>query len=64
MKRFTLGFLLLVVMGVGVLLFSAGTACASAGCGFRPFPPYGCLDGQAHCICDSDGRCEWVWVCR
>lgn len=35
---------------------------ASATCGIEPIPPFGCLDGQAICVCDEDG-CSWYWVC-
>ncbi len=32
-------------------------------CGFKPFPPFGCSNNDAVCVCDSSGECNWVWVC-
>lgn len=32
-------------------------------CGFKPFPPLGCVVGA--CVCDSSGNnCQWVMVCK
>jgi hypothetical protein len=30
--------------------------------GFRPAPPVSCK-GPARCLCDSEGRCSWVFDC-
>jgi hypothetical protein len=47
----------------------ASTAEASFGCGFKPFPPFGCKSDSAQCACrvDSYGKehCEWIFTdCR
>lgn len=36
---------------------------AAFGCGFQPFPPFGCT-GHAECVCDAAGHCQWIWHCR
>lgn len=36
---------------------------AAFGCGFQPFPPFGCT-GHAECVCDAAGHCQWIWRCR
>ena len=34
-------------------------------CGMEPmFPPFNCHDAKAQCICDSNGQCDWVWICE
>lgn len=35
----------------------------SLGCGMQPYPPFGCYSDDAVCICDSNGQCEWTWIC-
>jgi hypothetical protein len=30
--------------------------------GIEPYPPVGCK-GKPRCLCDSDGRCSWVFDC-
>jgi hypothetical protein len=32
-------------------------------CGLRPLPPIGCSAADAHCECDGDGNCRWVFDC-
>lgn len=34
------------------------------GCGFEPFPPFGCINPHAQCVCDSHDNCQWIWLCR
>lgn len=32
-------------------------------CGFKPFPPMGCVVGS--CVCDQNGRnCQWTFICN
>lgn len=32
-------------------------------CGFKPFPPMGCVVGA--CVCDQSGRnCQWTFICN
>tara|TARA_R110000868_G_scaffold190125_3_gene433740 strand:+ start:116 stop:307 length:192 start_codon:yes stop_codon:yes gene_type:complete len=35
---------------------------AQFGCGFAPFPPFGCRVGP--CVCDQAGQnCQWQIIC-
>lgn len=34
------------------------------GCGIKPIAPIGCTSDDAVCICDNNGNCEWMFVCR
>ena len=55
-----------VVITASVLLILAGVSgktCAQSGCGFKPFPPFGCSGSDAVCRCDDDG-CQWIWYCN
>jgi hypothetical protein len=56
---------LAVLFNVLVLWLMLGPASAQSSykCpGFEPFPPVGC-HGRPRCLCDSDGRCGWVFAC-
>lgn len=48
-----------------VLAFIAVTPAQANGfnCGLRPLPPIGCPAADAHCECDGDGNCRWVFDC-
>lgn len=49
--------MLKVLLLVGVLFVADASY---AGCGFQPFPPFGCQASQAQCVCSGAG-CEWVF---
>lgn len=51
------------ILLIGMLIVVAAIA-AVAGCGFHGFPPMGCKDSDAVCICDANGNCRWEWHCR
>lgn len=33
-------------------------------CGLKPLEPLGCWGGEAVCVCNSNGDCDWVWICK
>lgn len=51
-----------IALAAAVLLAPV-SAVAGLGCGFRPFPPFGCKNPQPDCVCDSHNNCEWIWHC-
>lgn len=62
MKRAMMIVAMLVVLA-GAVLFAPAPVVNAAGCGFHGFPPRGCKDSDAVCICDDKGNCHWEWHC-
>jgi len=49
-----------------VFVFSSIVSTAYAqniACGIQPIPPIGCNSNSAHCVCNAQGQCHWVFDC-
>ena len=60
-----LTFLIFAIVAV-VAIAPSGTqpaACPIETPPIKPIPPIGCRDLSRQCACDSQGKCQWVWVC-